>query len=329
MKKNDTEIPAEIVAFQTGFAALKQELTKVFVGHDALVTDLLGAVAADGHVLLEGVPGVGKTLLARSLAAALALKFSRIQFTPDLMPADITGAMQLQEDGKGALSLSFRPGSLFSNFVLADEINRATPRTQSALLEAMQEHQITAGDQTRRIPEPFSVIATQNPIEQEGTYPLPEAELDRFMVKLDLGYPSETEYSRIIDMTTGADIPEVSAVCSGEELLTMRRTVRQVLAEESVKRLAIRLVMATRPDSELCPGSCRGLLSRGAGPRGVQSLILLAKVYALLDGRSAAGEGDVLRAALPVLRHRIALSFEAQLAKIGPDDALKKLISAV
>ncbi len=321
--------PEKATAFRSNFRRIKEELNKVFVGHDDLVADLLAAVAADGHVLLEGVPGLGKTLLARSLAGTLALKFARIQFTPDLMPADITGSLQLQEDEKGVPRLSFRPGPLMTNFLLADEINRATPRTQSALLEAMQEHQITAGEKTFSLPEPFTVIATQNPIEQEGTYPLPEAELDRFLIKLDLGYPDESSYSRILDLTTGTESPEPEVVCSGEDILAMRRTLREVLAEESVKQYAVHLVMGSQPESSFCPGTCKGLLLRGAGPRAAQGLLLMGKAYALLDGRTAVGCCDVARAFLPVMRHRIALTFEAQMAGETPDRVLKRLLEAV
>ena len=329
MNGTDKKEPEEAADFRRKFLQIKNELGRVFVGHEDLVTDLLAAVAADGHVLLEGVPGLGKTLLAKSLAGSLSLKFSRIQFTPDLMPADITGSMQLQEDEKGMPHLTFRPGPLLANFVLADEINRATPRTQSALLEAMQEHQITAGDHTMKIPEPFTVIATQNPIEQEGTYPLPEAELDRFLVKLNLGYPDEAEYSRILDLTTGTENQEVRAVCSGNEILTMRKTVRMVLAEENVKKYAVKLVMATQPDSKHCPAACREALQRGAGPRAAQGMILMGKVYALLDGRTAVGKSDIERACLPVMRHRIALTFEAQMAGETPDSVLLRIMESI
>lgn len=327
MAGNTVKMPDEIVRFQRHFNDLRRELAKVFVGHDDVVTDLLAAVACGGHVLLEGVPGLGKTLLARSLAEALTLKFSRIQFTPDLMPADITGAMQLVEDGHGTARLEFSPGPLLANFVLADEINRTTPRTQSALLEAMQERQITAGRETLKLPEPFTVIATQNPIEQEGTYPLPEAELDRFLVKLDLGYPEEAEYRKILELTTGADEAKVLPVCSGSDVLEMRRTCRTVFAGESAQQHAVKLVMATQPGSKYATKTTAENLLRGAGPRAAQALILLGKVHALVDGRAAVGEADIDRAALPVLRHRAALSFEARMKHVGVDDVLKKIMA--
>ncbi len=319
-------VPREIAEFADHFAAIRQELERVFVGHAELVTDLLAAVSAGGHVLLEGVPGLGKTLLARSLAAALELTFSRIQFTPDLLPADITGSLQLLESPDGTHRLEFRPGPLVAHFILADEINRATPKTQSALLEAMQERQITAGDRTLRLPDPFIVVATENPIEQEGTYALPEAELDRFLVKLELGYPAPEEYLRIIDRTTGVESQEAFPVANAEILLAMRRTVRAVLVAESVKQEAVRLVMATQPGSVAAPAATTELLLRGAGPRAAQGLILMAKVYALLDGRSAAGVEDVRRAALPVLRHRIAPNFEARMRKLSADAILERIL---
>ncbi len=327
MNEDPVDMPQEIVHFRELFSRLRQELAKVFVGHDEVVADLLAAVACGGHVLLEGVPGLGKTLLARALSEALTLKFSRIQFTPDLMPADITGAMQLEEDERGTPHLVFSPGPLMANLILADEINRTTPRTQSALLEAMQEHQITAGNRTIKLPEPFTVIATQNPIEQEGTYPLPEAELDRFLVKLDLGYPEEAEYRKILDLTTGVAEAAAASVCSDDELLAMRRICRMVFAGESVQSHAVRLVMATQPGSKYATATTRAQLLRGAGPRAAQALMLMGKVHALVDGRAAVGEVDIDRAALPVLRHRVALSFETRMKGTHVDDVLTAIMA--
>ncbi len=323
---NQVALPENAVSFQQQITRVERELNWVFIGHETLVRHLLAALIVDGHVLLEGVPGLGKTLLAKSLAQCLQVRFSRIQFTPDLMPMDITGGMQLLEETGSAPRLQFVPGPLHANFILADEINRATPKTQSALLEAMQEHQITSGKETLKLPSPFFVIATQNPIEQEGTYPLPEAELDRFMVKLLLGYPSESEYSRILELTTGTTETEVEPVLCAEALLAMRRTARAVLAEESVKNYAIRLVMATQPDSPYATASTRQFVRFGAGPRAVQNLILLAKVFALCDSRTAIGADDIREAFLPVLRHRIALRFEARSQERNADQVLNTIL---
>ena len=327
--KTDSDTAMELSLFQERFRKIAREINRVFVGHEELVTDLLVSLTAGGHILLEGVPGLGKTLLARTLAETLDLQFSRIQFTPDLMPADITGAMQLLENEKGLPELLFRPGPLMANFVLADEINRTTPKTQSALLEAMQEHQITAGEKTLFLPEPFTVIATQNPIEQDGTYPLPEAELDRFLMKLLLKYPEEEEYGKILDLTTGTEEYRVSAVCSGDELLQMRRTLRKVLAEKSVSSYAVRLVMATQPDSRHATKTTQKYLLRGAGPRAAQGLVLAAKAHALLDGRTAISAGDIRKACLPVMRHRISLNYSARAERITPDEILGHLLSEI
>ncbi len=315
--------------FREVFDRLKKEVHKVFVGHDDLVENVLAVLLSDGHVLLEGVPGLGKTLLARTLAAALQIEFSRIQFTPDLMPADIVGTMVLHEKEGGGHELRFQQGPLVANFILADEINRATPKTQSALLEAMQERQISVSRRTMRLPEPFIVVATQNPIEQEGTYPLPEAQLDRFMVKLLVGYPQEREYHDILQRTTELEQPKVEPVSTGEEILAMRRIVRSVAVTDQVRSYAIRLVMATQPGSPHAPAAVNNAVALGSSPRGAQGLLLMGKVRALIGGRFAVSCQDIRDVALPVLRHRILLSFEGQSERVRPDDLITAVIGSV
>jgi MoxR-like ATPase len=324
-----SEATAMAARFREVFERLKQEVHKVFVGHDELVENMLAVLLSDGHVLLEGVPGLGKTLLARSLASALRLEFSRIQFTPDLMPADIVGTMVLHEKEGGGHELRFEQGPLVANFVLADEINRATPKTQSALLEAMQERQISVSRRTVRLPEPFVVMATQNPIEQEGTYPLPEAQVDRFLVKLLVGYPPEREYHDILERTTGVDMPSIEPVSSGEEILAMRRIARSVPVTEQVRSYAIRLVIATQPGSPYAPAAVNHAVALGSSPRGAQGLLMMGKVRALVRGRFAVSCQDIRDGALPVLRHRILLSFEGQSDRINPDDLVRAAISSV
>ena len=267
------------------FNKLKTEVHKAFVGQDEIVESVLSVLLSDGHLLLEGVPGLGKTLLAHTLAQALHLDFSRIQFTPDLMPADIVGTMVLHEKEGGGHELRFQEGPVISNFILADEINRATPKTQSAMLEAMQEHQVSVARQTIRLPEPFIVIATQNPVEQDGTYPLPEAQLDRFMVKLLVNYPTEEEYLGILQRTTGTSKGAIQPVSSGPEIMKMREIVRSVPVSEQVQRYAVRLVMATQPKSPYATAAVNRAVALGSSPRGVQSLILMGKVRALVSGR--------------------------------------------
>ncbi len=315
--------------FRQVFDGLKREVHKVFVGHDALVEHTLAVLLSDGHILLEGVPGLGKTLLARTLAQALQLKFSRIQFTPDLMPADIVGTMVLHEKEGGGHELRFEEGPLVANFILADEINRATPKTQSALLEAMQERQISVARRTTPLPAPFIVVATQNPIEHEGTYPLPEAQLDRFLVKLLVGYPQENEYHDILERTTGASMPTIKPLSSAEEILTMRRIVREVPVTKQVRGYAIRLVMATQPGSLHAPAMINRAVALGSSPRGAQALLLLGKVRALLDGRFAVSCADIRDAALPVLRHRVLLNFEGQSEAIDPDELIQAAVNSV
>ena len=291
--------PEKVTAFRAKFQRIRSELSRVFVGHDDLVTDLLAAVAADGHVLLEGVPGLGKTLLAKSLAGSLALKFSRIQFTPDLMPADITGSLQLQEDEKGVPRLSFHPGPLLTNFLLADEINRATPRTQSALLECMEEKQVTEGGVTRKLERPFLVIATQNPVETQGTFPLPEAQLDRFLLKLSMGYPDGKEALRIMErFIRGNPLSDLRPVAEREEIIAAHDTFSQCRVSEPVMGYIAALCEATR-DKE------RALL--GVSPRGMLALLRVSQAYAAIQGRDYVIPDDVKKLAVPVMAHRVIL----------------------
>jgi MoxR-like ATPase len=315
--------------FREVFEKLQREVHKVFVGHDELVRDVLSVLLSDGHVLLEGVPGLGKTLLARTLAQALQLQFSRIQFTPDLMPADIVGTMMLHEKAGGGHELRFEEGPLVANFILADEINRATPKTQSALLEAMQERQLSVQRRTVKLPEPFIVVATQNPIEQEGTYPLPEAQVDRFLVKLVVDYPQEREYHDILERTTGLAEADVAPVSNAAEILAMRQIVRSVPVTEQVRSYAIRLVMATQPNSPHAPAAVNRTVALGSSPRGAQGLLLMGKVRALLGGRFAVSCQDVRDVALPVLRHRLLLNFVGQSERVCPDDLVRAAVDAV
>lgn len=320
---------ARAAEFKAVFAKVKTEVGKMVVGQEHVVDGVLTAMMAGGHVLLEGVPGLGKTLLVRSLSEAVHLAFSRIQFTPDMMPADIQGTMVLTETASGGHELTFQQGPLIANLILADEINRATPKTQSALLEAMQEKQVTVGRRTIGLEEPYCVMATQNPVEQEGTYPLPEAQLDRFLFKLIVGYPAESEYHAILDRTTGAVEVAIEHVTSGAEIRALRSTVRAVAEPEAARSFAIRLVMATQPGSDLAPSSVSECASLGSSPRGVQGLILAGKVQALLDDRFAVSADDIRAVALPVLRHRILLNFRAQANNVSADDLVEDVLKSV
>jgi MoxR-like ATPase len=321
------EVRAE--EFRSAYAKVKGEIAKVIVGHDEIVHGVLTCLFIGGHALLEGVPGLGKTLLVRTLADAVSLDFNRIQFTPDLMPADIIGTNIVMELPDGRRVFEFQPGPVFSQIVLADEINRATPKTQSALLEAMQEHSVTVGGQIHILKEPFFVMATQNPIEQEGTYPLPEAQLDRFLLKLIVGYSTRDELSTILDRTTRGERPKAEKVLDGETLLRLQALVRDVIIAPHVQDYAIRLALATHPNGPFAADVTNKYVRWGSSPRGAQTLVLAAKVRSLLDGRYNVSFEDLRRVYLPGLRHRVLLNFEAQAEGVDPDEILLKVLDAV
>lgn len=316
-------------AFKRDYAVLEAEIGKVIVGQREVIREVLVTLFADGHALLEGVPGLAKTLLIRTLAQSVNLDFSRIQFTPDLMPSDITGTNIIEEDESGRKSYKYIAGPVFANIILADEINRATPKTQSAMLESMQERHVTVFGEKRDLPVPFLVLATQNPLEQEGTYPLPEAQLDRFMFKILVDYPSEEELMEIIERTTGAVFVTPQPVLRGERLLEMKEIVRRVPAAPHVVRYAVRLVLASHPHEAIAPESVRRYVRYGGSPRAVQALILGGKVLALLDGRFNVAYEDLKRLAPPVLRHRIILGFEAEAEGVQADRVIKDILASV
>ncbi len=309
--------------------AIEREVSKFIVGQKSLIRQTLITLLANGNALLEGVPGLGKTMLVRSIAQAVDCPFSRIQFTPDLMPADIVGTNIIVEDEGGRRRFQFEPGPIFASLILADEINRATPKTQSAMLEAMQEHSVTVAKVTRRLPEPFFVLATQNPIEMEGTYPLPEAQLDRFFFKLDVEYPSVEELVEIADRTTGVEVPQPQPVADGETVRAMQQLARGVPIAEHVTAAAARLVRATLPDDPTAPDVVRRYVNYGSSPRGMQALILAGKIIALLDGRYNVAIDDLRAAALPALRHRLILNFEAQAEGITTDAIIAEVVDRV
>jgi MoxR-like ATPase len=309
--------------------SIEAEVSKMIVGQKELIRQALITLLANGNALLEGVPGLGKTMLVRSLAQAVDCHFSRVQFTPDLMPADIVGTNIIVEDEEGRRHFQFEAGPVFANLVLADEINRATPKTQSAMLEAMQEHSVTVAKVTRPLPEPFFVLATQNPLEMEGTYPLPEAQLDRFFFKLDVAYPSVGELVEIADRTTGVEVPQPQPVADGEMIRAMQHLARGVPIAEHVTEAAARLVRATLPYDPDAPDVVRRYVSYGSSPRGLQALILAGKIIALLDGRYNVATDDLKTVALPALRHRLILNFEAQAENVTADAIVREVVETV
>jgi MoxR-like ATPase len=328
MSDSEKNVRREVDEFQQKIGALREEIGRVIVGHRDVVDGVLSCLLAGSHALLEGVPGLGKTRLVRTLAGVLGLEFKRIQFTPDLMPADILGTIVLDEAADGKHVFEFRKGPVFANVVLADEINRATPKTQSALLEAMQEHTVTVGRTTHTIAEPYFVLATQNPLEMEGTYPLPEAQLDRFFFKLDVPFPSRQDLHTILERTTSDHEAEVHPVVTREDVLSMQALVRRVPAAPHVLDYAIRVLEATHPTAESAPSSVKRFVRTGASPRGVQSMLLAAKVRALFEGRFAAAIEDVKASARPALRHRILLSFEGEAEGVRPDSLISDILQA-
>ncbi len=324
---------ADITEFIEIAQKLEQELRAIVIGQESIIRELLHALFAGGHVLLEGVPGLGKTLLVRTLSDALSLKFARIQFTPDLMPADIVGttivAEQVDPNGASPATrrvFSFQPGPIFANIVLADEINRATPKTQSALLEGMQEHTVSVGDRTRPLPQPFFVLATQNPLEMEGTYPLPEAQLDRFLLKIMVNFPKAEDLMRILDTTVGTQSLRASPVATGDQLLHLISVARAVPIATHVKEYAVRLLLATHPDQEEAPEQVHRYVRYGASPRGLQALIMTARVRALLSGRYNVSLEDIRAVAYPALRHRIVLNFDGLADGITPEQLIDTII---
>jgi MoxR-like ATPase len=324
-----TDVEREAARFRDLLARLKAEVAKVLVGHGEIVDETLVALFAGSHALLEGVPGLGKTLLVRTLADALDLRFSRVQFTPDLMPADILGTNVVLEDpATGRKSFEFQPGPIFGNVVLADEVNRATPKTQSALLEAMQEGRVTISGATHPLAPPFFVLATQNPIEMEGTYPLPEAQLDRFLLKLEVKAPRREDLVEVLARTTAPEAARVEKVASGADVLALRDFARAIPCARPLLDYAARLVLATSPASERAPALVRRFVRYGASPRGAQALILGAKVGALLRGRLNVAYEDIARIAAPALRHRLILNFEGEAEGIRPDAIIAELLAA-
>ena len=315
----------KIQQFALDFFRVEEEIGSVIIGQKELVRNVLTAMVAGGNVLLEGMPGLGKTQLVKAVGDAVDLEFSRIQFTPDLMPADVTGTTVMNREENGNMSFVFRKGPIFANLVLADEINRATPKTQSALLEAMQEHTVTGGSQTYRLEEPFFVLATQNPLETEGTYPLPEAQMDRFLFKLDVAFPNKEELMKIVLTTTDGKVHRASKVMDGKRLLQMREIAQQVPVTEPVAEYLMGLILKTHPENPEAPEVVRQYVRYGASPRGAQAVLQAARIFALLAGRYHVAYEDIKQAAKPALRHRIFLNFEGMAEGKTSDEIIEAL----
>jgi len=329
MNDDTRRLEAEVQGFWEKARALQAEIAREIVGQEELVRHILTALLGGGHALIEGVPGLGKTRLVRTLSRALDLAFARIQFTPDLMPADITGTNIVSENDDGARTFTFQKGPLFASVVLADEINRATPKTQSALLEAMQEQNVTVAGVCHALPRPFMVLATQNPIEMEGTYPLPEAQVDRFLFKLEVSYPDRASLVEILDRTTGSNDVEATQVMGAQDLLRMQALVREILVAPHLKEYTARLVLATHGSDAAAPPSVKKYVRYGASPRGGQATLLGAKALAFLSGRYNVSEEDLRACALPALRHRLILNFEGEAEGISPDAILSDVLEAI
>lgn len=326
----DTEaVRDQVTQFRKRIEDLRTEIAKSIVGNREVVDGVVTCILAGGHALLEGVPGLGKTMLVRTLAETLTLTFSRIQFTPDLMPADILGTTVIDETQGGAKAFEFRKGPVFANIVLADEVNRATPKTQSALLEAMQEHRVTVGRRTFVLEEPFVVLATQNPLEMEGTYPLPEAQLDRFFFKLHVRFPNRDELHNILDLTTGATLEKRAAILDRQAILEMQQLVRQVPVARHVQDYAVRILQGTHPDGPDAPDLAKRFVRYGSSPRGAQAVLLAAKIRALFDGRFAASVDDIRGVAHAALRHRVLLNFEGEAEGVKADQVIDAVLKSV
>jgi MoxR-like ATPase len=322
-------LESDVKRFREGMDRLASALSQIIAGQDAVIEHVLCALLAGGHVLLEGAPGLGKTLLVRTLASAIDLTFARVQFTPDLMPADITGTNVVVEDAQRGRHFRFQKGPIFAHLVLADEVNRTTPKTQSALLEAMQEGGVTVAGQLHPLPDPFMVLATQNPIEMEGTYPLPEAQLDRFLLKVLVPYPGASDLAKVVDRTTGRDMPQVVKVMSAAEIVEFRALAREVVVAPVVRDLAVNLVLATHPTNAKAPDEVRRFVRYGASPRGAQALVTCAKVRALRQGRAHADVSDVRTLVPAALRHRLILNFEGEAEGLTTDRILESVSAAV